>query len=208
MTLSLLSFFITLTKVSFAYQNHSIYDQDIPDEIAFFDIDHNRHFLEQFDDKTILLSFWASWCSSCLSEINNLDNLQKDFRKLPFQVIAISEDFKDVEIVKSYFQHHDIKYLRIYYDYKNALFKSFSVAGLPTSFLINTNGKIVEIFTGNTNWNDDDIREIILSHMNGNYSLPRNSHKTLLINQNVKSLLTVPKNSANQDQIDDNTIEK
>ena len=67
---------------------------------------------------------------------NELDILQKDFRKLPFEVLAISEDFKGIAVAEDHFNKYGIRHLKLYHDYKNSLFKAMGVVGLPTAFLI------------------------------------------------------------------------
>ncbi len=121
----------------------------VPD-VNFFDKDGNKVFLDEFEGKTILVSFWASWCGSCVEELPSLDILQKDFRKLPFEVLAISEDFKGIAVAEDHFNKYGIRHLKLYHDYKNSLFKAMGVVGLPTAFLIDPEGKIKIIFKENT----------------------------------------------------------
>jgi thiol-disulfide isomerase/thioredoxin len=160
---------------------------NVPDDVAFFGENGEKYFLDQFENKTILLIFWATWCSTCITEMPDIDCLQKDFRKLPFEVIAVSQDFQGVQAVKDYFRQQEIRHLKIYHDYNNQLFKAFSVIGLPTSFLINQDGKMVTIFTGNINWHDNSIRNIILSNIDGNPVEPRNSYKPQSLNHIIKN---------------------
>ncbi len=165
---------------------------DIPSEVEFFDEEGNKKFLEQFDNKTILLVFWATWCSACVKEMPELDMLQKDFRKLPFEVIAVSEDFQGIGAVQKYFKAQQIRYLKMYHDYQNKLFKAFSVVGLPTSFLINHDGKIMLVFSGEINWYDEEIRQTLLSYIPGNYPAPRNSYQP-------QPITHLPQNAKNKD---------
>ncbi len=156
----------------------------VPDT-NFFDSEGAKLFLDQFEGRTILLCFWATWCGQCAQELPSLDVLQKDFRKLPFEVVAISEDFNGLEIVKNYFSQYDIRHLKLYYDSKNQLFKAMSVGSVPTSFLIDSEGRIKVIFKGDTKWHDDNIRELILSEINGNHPMPKNSYDTTSLNKKV-----------------------
>ena len=156
----------------------------IPDE-HFFDKDGNKVFLDQFEGKTILVSFWASWCGGCTEELPSLDILQKDFRKLPFEIIAISEDFKGIEAAEAHFNKYGIRHLKLYHDYKNTLFKAMSVVGLPTSFLIDAEGKIKVIFKGDTKWHDESIRAILLSEIIGNPEIPKNSYTATSLNKKI-----------------------
>lgn len=153
-----------------------------PENVAIFDEENKKHFLEEYEGKTILLVFWATWCAPCITEMADLDILQKDFRKTNFLVLPISEDYTGIEAVKTFYKAHDLRHLRIMHDYKNALFKSFSIAGLPTSILINAEGMAVARFTGSINWYDEGVREILLKHISGNPAVPRNSYQDSALN--------------------------
>jgi thiol-disulfide isomerase/thioredoxin len=154
-------------------------------ETNFFDGQGNKVFLDQHEDKTVLLVFWATWCGTCISELPSLDNLAKDFRKLPFKVIALSQDYHGVDVVAKYFLEHDIRHLEIFHDYQNQLFRSMSVISLPTAFLINSDGKIKKLFKGRIKWQDDNIRAILLNEINGNPEMPKNSYKSPSLNMLV-----------------------
>jgi thiol-disulfide isomerase/thioredoxin len=160
-----------------------------PDDIAFFNEKGDKCFLDQYEGKTILLVFWATWCSSCVKEMPDLDLLQKDFRKLPFEVIAVSQDFQGISILKDFFKVHELRHLKIYHDYQNELFKAFAVIGLPTSYLINAEGRIVKSFAGVINWHEAAIRDIVLQHIPGNPGAPKNSYKVQDLNKPVKSMI-------------------
>jgi peroxiredoxin len=179
-----------------------------PPDTAFFTENGEKIFLEKFEGKVVLLSFWATWCASCTKEIPELDVLQKDFRKLDFEVVAVSEDFQGVNAAQGYFKKQEIRHLKIYHDYGNALFNALAVAGLPTSFLINADGKIVASFKGAVNWHDDEVRNIILTHIPNNPTRPKNSYKEQSLNQKVKLLKdeNTPEEAANVN-MDDNKQE-
>ncbi len=157
----------------------------VPDSVFFFDEKEEKHSLDKFEGKTILLVFWATWCPACVKEMPDLDILQKDFRKLPFEIIPISQDYQAIEVVQKYYQNYEIRYLPLYHDFKNQLFKAFGIVGLPTAILINTDGKKLVSFVGSINWYDDEIRQIILSHIPGNHPEPKNSYQEQSLNQPV-----------------------
>lgn len=159
---------------------------NVPDSIIFYNEKEEKFSLDQFEGKTILLVFWATWCPSCVKEMPDLDILQKDFRKLAFEVIPVSQDYTGIKTVQDYYKNYDIRYLPIFHDYQNQLFKAFSIVGLPTSILIDADGKKLIAFVGEINWYDEEIRNIILSHIAGNNFLPKNSYRDQPLNQSVK----------------------
>lgn len=177
---------------------------NVPDSVIFFDEKEKKYSLDQFEGKTILLVFWATWCASCVKEMPDLDILQKDFRKLPFEIIPISEDHQGVKIVEEYYKNYDIRYLPIYHDFKNQLFKAFSIIGLPTAILVDPNGKMLVSFVGDINWYNEEIRNIILSNIPGNHPEPKNSYKEQSLNQSVNQK---PKISTEAKQPQESNIE-
>ncbi len=148
-----------------------------PEDIAIFDAENKQHFLEEYEGKAILLVFWATWCAPCITEMADLDALQKDFRKIPFLVLPISEDYIGIDHVKTFYKLNNLRHLPVMHDYQNALFKSFGIVGLPTSILINAEGMAVAI-----NWYDEKVRSILLKYVPGNPALPRNSYKDNAVN--------------------------
>ncbi len=153
-----------------------------PEDIAIFDAENKQHFLEEYEGKTVLLVFWATWCAPCVTEMTDLDMLQKDFRKLPFVILPISEDYVGIDHVSSFYKANNLLHLPVMHDYKNTLFKSFEVVGLPTSILINAEGMAVAKFSGAINWYDDKVRDLLLKYIPGNPPTPRNSYKDNAVN--------------------------
>lgn len=156
----------------------------VPDT-PFFNEQGEKVFLDQFEDKTVLLCFWATWCGPCAQEMPSLDVLQKDFRKLPFAVVALSEDFNGLEVIKAHYAKYGIRHLNIYHDYRNQLFNAMHVVGLPTAYLISPEGKIKLMFKGNVKWHDEKIREMILAEIAGNPEMPKNTYVVPALMQEV-----------------------
>lgn len=166
--------------------------------IAFFDEEHNKRYLDEFEDETVLLVFWASWCGECSDSMVSLDVLAKDFRKLPFKIIAASEDHLGIEAIHKFYQDHELRHLEKFYDYKNALFKSMGIVGIPTAFLIIPDNKVKIEFKGRIKWHDPKIRELILSEIRGNPPMPKNSYKKPEVNYNLPQINS--KNKINNEE--------
>ena len=203
----LLSITIFIPKIYSKSRVEHLNGLNVPDNIIFFDEEKNQYSLDQFEGKTILLVFWATWSATCVKEMPDLYMLQKDFRKLPFAVIPISEDYQDIGVVKEYFKSYRIRYLPIYHDYRNELFKALGIVSLPTSILVDPNGKIITSFAGNTNWYDKKVRDIILSSIPGNYPEPKNSYNEQSLNNLAKPFHPVNRGVV-KDVINQNTTQE
>lgn len=150
-----------------------------PDEMPIFDVDGDKYYLDQIEDKTMLVMFWASWCMHCRQDMKEFDLLKKDFRKLPIEILAISEDYQGIKAVKKFYSDNNIRHLNIFHDYKFKLFHTLGISNLPYTFLIDNNKKIILEIEGQTKWIDEKVREMILDHIPGNHVMPNNTSKIL-----------------------------
>lgn len=110
---------------------------------VFYNQDYEKRTLDAFENRFIIVHFWASWCMECKEELVLLDKLQKFFRKKSLLVITISEDFKGAKAVDEYFTKNKIEYLDIYLDKGSKLYQSLGVNFLPISYLIDFDGRVV-----------------------------------------------------------------
>lgn len=134
--------------------------KDIPD-IPFYDEAGNAHNFEEFYGKVVVLNIWATWCAPCVKEMPDMSVLQKDFKRKNLKVVAISEDFKGVDVVKEFYQTNEITNLAIYLDKKNTLFKALNIISLPTSIILNSEGKEVARAMGYIDWTNPELRAFL-----------------------------------------------
>ena len=126
---------------------------------VFYNQQLEKRMLENFDNRFIIVHFWASWCIECRDELLALDKLQKDFRKKALLVVAISEDFKPTKDLDEFFTKNKIEYLDIYLDKGNKIYNDLAVNYLPVTYLVDFNGNIIAQSKPGLviNWNDPDL---------------------------------------------------
>jgi thiol-disulfide isomerase/thioredoxin len=189
------------------------YHGGLAPQIEFFDQNNNQHTLEEFEGKVLVVSFWASWCTICNKDMPELDKLQKDFRKKPLKVIAISEDFKGIDAVKSFYSANKIQNLEIFVDRKFKLFEAFQVVGLPTSFLIDKDGNIVAKAVSAVDWGATETHELLNQYLSG---IDLNNSEKILDNSSpnsqqpsmmIKVTKPSPPSTTPQKESQDKTIE-
>ena len=133
--------------------------QNISD-LKFKDDEGREISFSDFQDKVLLVNFWATWCAPCIKEMPSLDRLKRKINK-NFDVIAVSVDRDGVKKVKDFFNENKITNLGKYFDTKNSLAKEMNLIGLPTSFFINKKGDLIGYFQGDMEWDNNTVIEFI-----------------------------------------------
>ena len=113
-------------------------------------IDSNSH-----AGKVLLINFWATWCGPCREEIPSLVKLRNEHEKEGFEIIGISMDDGGRAMLTKFSQKLGISYPIAMGTPKVA--RSFGgIFGIPQSFLVNRQGKIVKSYAGLI---DEDVFE-------------------------------------------------
>jgi thiol-disulfide isomerase/thioredoxin len=110
------------------------------------DLDGKPLSLEEAKGKIVLLNFWATWCGPCRAEIPDLIELQKKYKD-HLEIIALATDEDDAEEVKEFVAKTRINY-RVALDTDAVSAAYGGIPALPTSFVIDPQGRVVEKHVG------------------------------------------------------------
>ena len=111
--------------------------------------------LENFKNKLIILNFWATWCAPCVEEMPSLDFLQSHKKLNNLKIFPINIGQEDLLKSKIFFKKLKIKNLDIYFDPTVNLSKKFLLRGVPTTILINKEGKEFARIVGSIDFSDE-----------------------------------------------------
>jgi thiol-disulfide isomerase/thioredoxin len=116
--------------------------------------------LTDFKGSVVLLNLWATWCQPCLKEMPSLAALQQRFGA-SLMILALSEDRGGAEMVKPFVEKHGLDKLKVYLDPKSTAIRAFEARGLPSSFLIDADGKVLGKVEGAADWDSDKMRDAL-----------------------------------------------
>lgn len=134
-------------------------------EVSFSDRGGRDLTLKNFRGQAVLLNFWATWCAPCVREMPALDRLQARLGPEGLSVIALSVDRQGLEAVEPFYRRLSIEALDIYLDPANQVARSFTVPGLPTSYLIDPDGQMVGVLAGPAEWDSPDALALIRHYL-------------------------------------------
>ena len=128
-------------------------------EFTLKDLQGRSLSLSALKGKVVLLNFWATWCPPCKAEMPSMNKLYNDMKARGLEVIAISAD-NSPSAVREFLSKCRLDFL-VLFDETKAVTRLYHVFSMPTTFLIDRNGVIVEKFYGEEDWNDPAIRKKI-----------------------------------------------
>ncbi len=112
--------------------------------------------------KPSIVHFWASWCPPCRGELPALVAWSKQHEDI--QLIAISLD-ENIDNASRFIQQKglDLAVLQSH----SAQVRDWGIRALPTSYLINAEGQVVQRYVGAVDWSNANFSQTVLTHLKG-----------------------------------------
>lgn len=128
-------------------------------DLRFQDADGKARSLSDFRGKIVLLNLWATWCAPCRKEMPALDRLQQTLGGPDFQVVALSIDSGGAAVVRQFYDEIGIRALGIYVDPTMEATNKLHALGVPTTLLLDRQGRERWRKTGPAEWDSPEIVE-------------------------------------------------
>ena len=104
--------------------------------------------IKQYKGDVIYLDFWASWCTPCRKSFPWMNKIQQKYADKNFKVISVNLD-AEPNLAKQFLLNTPANFT-ILYDTDGSLAQELQLKGMPSSFIINAEGKIVSAHVGFT----------------------------------------------------------
>ncbi len=102
--------------------------------------------LADFKGKVVLLDFWATYCIPCLDAIPEFQKLYESHKKEGFEVVGISID-SFTDNVPAFVKEQGVGYT-VVLDPEAKAQDAYAIRGLPETFLVGRDGKVLEHWIG------------------------------------------------------------
>ncbi|WP_374300730.1 TlpA family protein disulfide reductase [Ferrovibrio sp.] len=117
--------------------------------------------LEAQRGKVVLLNLWATWCIPCRAEMPALDRLQAQRGGKDFEVVAVAQDRGGRAKVEKFLSETGVTRLAPYVDASMKSGRAWGAVGLPTTILIDAQGREVGRLVGEAAWDSPDALKLI-----------------------------------------------
>ena len=112
---------------------------------TLFDIDGNKISLDDYKDKIIILDFWATWCGPCLASFPGMKKAVEKYENdswVKFLFINTWERVEDkTKNAADFIAKNDYPF-HVLVDDENKVIEKYKVSGIPTKFIIDSEGNI------------------------------------------------------------------
>lgn len=132
----------------------------LPDA-TFINGEHKKVSFKAFEGKALLINFWATWCTPCVREMPVMNQIQREYGGDAFQVVAIAAGQQVGKNPDVFLKEHQLESLDLYLDPHAKLLTMMGTQTLPTTLVVDRNGRIMGGVRGEANWDSPQARAIL-----------------------------------------------
>jgi cytochrome c biogenesis protein CcmG, thiol:disulfide interchange protein DsbE len=145
-----------------------------PDFVAR-DLEGNPVRLADLRGEVVLLNIWATWCPPCREEMPSMQRLHEEFRGRGFHVVAVSIDApmgrrdrggREGGNVRAFAREMGLTF-PLWLDPAGDIQRVYRSTGVPESFVIDRQGRVVKKVLGATEWDSAANRDLIARLLEG-----------------------------------------
>ena len=128
-------------------------------DFTLTDLEENEIRLSDSRGRVVAMLFWTTWWPSCREELPSLDKFKREYEEKGVQVLLINMSEKS-PIVASFMKENDYS-SRVLLDSEGQVAKKYDVFGIPVSYLIDKEGRVVYRLSGVVDWSSREIRSLV-----------------------------------------------
>jgi len=125
--------------------------------------------LSSYRGKLVLLNFWATWCPPCREEMPSMQRLYDTYKDSGLEIIAVDLQ-ENNSIVNSFLDEYNIDFT-VLLDKTGEVGSMYGAANIPTTYLIDRDGKIFAQVVGSREWDSEEMMSIFEYFLNQDFSL-------------------------------------
>jgi len=111
--------------------------------------------LSSYKGKVVILNFWATWCPPCRAEMPSMENLYQRFKDNGLEILAVNMGENPIT-VRLFIQNNRHTF-PVPLDSNNRIGALYGVEAIPTSYILDRDGKIIARIVGSIHWDTPQV---------------------------------------------------
>ncbi|MGG4210585.1 thiol-disulfide oxidoreductase ResA [Bacillus sp. FSL K6-1000] len=135
----------TMYNSVFAKQDR-VKEGSIAPNFVLQSVDGDRIELKDLKGKGVFLNFWGTWCGPCKQEFPYMANQYEVFKDRGVEIVAVNVAESKIA-VKNFMEFYGVNF-PVAMDKDRQVTEAYDITPLPTTFLINPEGKVIKVIKG------------------------------------------------------------
>ena len=119
---------------------------------SFIDLYENNLDLSVYQNGKIVVSYWATWCAPCIKEMPGIKRAEEILKEYGYTFLLISDETLDKISKFKNEWNFDFNFLK-----SIKSFETLGVYAMPTSYIFDENGQIIETIVGAIEWDSEEM---------------------------------------------------
>ena len=119
---------------------------------SFVDLSENNLDLSVYKEGKIVINYWATWCRPCIKEMPSLKKAEEILEDYGYTFLLVSDEtISKISKFKNE-RNFDFNFLK-----SIKSFETIGIYSMPTSYIFDENGKIIETIVGAIEWDSEEM---------------------------------------------------
>ena len=138
---------------------HPVAERPPAPDFSLPDIDGAVHRLSDYRGKVVIVNFWATWCPPCREEMPSMQRAWERLRQEGVVILAIDIG-EDQDTIFTFTADYPVEF-PLLMDRESKVIAQWAVRGLPTSFVVDPDGRIAYRAVGGRDWDHPAVMETL-----------------------------------------------
>jgi len=140
---------------------HAVKGKPLAPSFELKDIEGKVHRLSDYRGKVVIVNFWATWCPPCRFELPSMERLWQVVKNKDVIILAVDLG-EDEDTIFTFTSDYPVSF-PLLMDRDSSVTNRYSVLGIPTSFVIDPQGRMIYRVVGTREWDNKDLITTLLS---------------------------------------------
>ena len=130
-------------------------DRPLAPDFELKDLDGNSHQLSDYRGKVLIINFWATWCPPCREEMPSMQRAWQKLEPEGIRLLAINVG-EDEDTIFQFTANYPVEF-PLLMDLDSTVIGEWPVRGLPTTFVVDPQGRLAYRAVGGREWDDEEL---------------------------------------------------